>query len=435
MDLGEGLRKAIARLSGATIIDAKVIREFNKELQKALISSDVEINLVLSFTKNIENKALHEKIPQGVSPKDYITNMVYEELVKMMGGSYEPEVRPKRILMAGMYGSGKTTTSAKLAKFYQDRGLSVGLICCDVTRPAAYEQLETLAKQANVSFYGLKGEKDVRKIVKIGLKELKDRKIIICDSSGRNALDAELITEIKAINDEFKPDEKLLVVTADVGQIAGKQAEEFKNAIGITGVVITRLDGSGKGGGALSAVNAAAARVCFIGTGEKLNSLELYDSKKFVGRLLGIPDLEGLLATVQNAIKESNLKPEEMQNLEELNFDTFYTQLKAMSKMGPMKNMLGMMGMADVPKEALEGGETKLKKYGTIIGSMTKAERLDEHLVREPGRIKRIASGSGMTEKDVRELLSDFNKMKKFANMFKNNRDIRKQLSKFMPGA
>ena len=146
MDLGEGLRKAIARLQGATIIDLKTIREFNKELQRAMISSDVELALVSSFTKKIEEAATKEKIPDGVTPKDYITNMVYEELVKLMGRSYEPEIKPKRVLMLGMYGSGKTTTSGKIAKFYQDRGLSVGLICCDVARPAAYEQLEILAK-------------------------------------------------------------------------------------------------------------------------------------------------------------------------------------------------------------------------------------------------------------------------------------------------
>ncbi len=433
MDLGEGLRKAIARLTGATVIDAKTIREFTKELQKALISADVELNLVFSFTKKIEDAALKEKLPSGVAPKDYITNMVYEDLVKLMGESYEPVLKPKKILMAGMYGSGKTTTTAKLAKFYQDRGFSVGLICCDVTRPAAYEQLETLAKQANASFFGIKGEKNVSKIVREGLSKLKDRKIIICDSSGRSALDAQLIDELKEINKAFSPDEKFLVITADMGQIAGKQATQFNNAIGINGVIVTRLDGSGKGGGALSAVSAVNTRIAFIGTGEKLNSMELYNPKKFVGRLLGIPDLEGLLATVQEAVKEANIKPEEMQ-AEELNFETFYMQLKALNKMGPMKNMMSMMGLSDLPKDALESSEAKLKKYGVIIGSMSRAERQDEKLVRESGRIARIAKGSGTTDKDVRELLSDFNKMKKFANMFKNNRDFRKQLSKYMPG-
>lgn len=433
MDLGEGLRKAISRLTGATVIDSKTIKEFNKELQKALISSDVEVELVFALTKKIEEAALKSDMPQGVSKRDYITNIVYEELTSLMGKSYEPEVKPKRILLAGIYGSGKTTTAAKLAKFYQDRGLGVGLICCDVSRPAAYEQLETLSKQANASFFGIKGEKNVRKIVKEGLAALKGKKIIICDSSGRSGMDDELIKELKEINDEFRPDEKLLVINADIGQVAGRQAREFDKAVRLTGVIVTKLDGSGKGGGALSAVAAANTNVMFIGTGEKLNMLELYDSKKFVGRLLGIPDLESLILNVQEAIKNSDIKPEDV-NMDELTFDSFYKQMKTMSKMGPMKNVLGMMGLADVPKDALAAGEVKLKKYEHIISSMTKDERKNERLLRDGKRIARIARGSGTTERDVRELIADFNKMKKMADMFKNDRAMKKHMSKFMPG-
>lgn len=289
MDLGEGLRKAIAKLTGATIIDARTIKEFNKELQRALISADVDVALALSLTQKIEDIALKESLPPGVSAKDYITNIVYEELVRLMGESYEPEIRPKRILLLGLYGSGKTTTAAKLAKFYQDRGLGSALIACDVFRPAAYEQLETLAKQAGVGFFGIKGETDVEKIVRQATASLRDKKVLICDTSGRNALDGELISELKAISGEFEPTEKLLVINADTGQVAGKQAKEFDGAVKLTGVIVTKLDGSGKGGGALSAVSAAHVNVSFIGTGEKLNALELYDPKKFVGRLLGVP--------------------------------------------------------------------------------------------------------------------------------------------------
>ncbi len=433
MDLGEGLRKAMARLSGSTVIDLKSIREFNKELQKALISSDVEVGLVFSLTKRIEEAALAGKLPKGVSQKDYITNMVYEELVKLMGESYEPDIRPKRILLVGIYGSGKTTTAAKLAKFYQDRGLGVGLICCDAARPAAYEQLETLAKQVNAGFFGIKGEKDVSRIVHEGVAALKGKKVIICDSSGRSGMDAELIKELKVINSQLKPDEKILVINADIGQVAGRQAAEFDKAIGINGAIVTKMDGSGKGGGALSAVSASSARIMFIGTGEKMNALELYDSKRFVGRLLGVPDLEGLLLHVSEAVKASEMKPEDV-DAEDLSFDSFYKQMKAMSKMGPMKNVLGMMGLVDVPKEAIETGETKLKKYECIISSMTREERKDGRLLREPGRISRIAKGSGTQEKDVRDLIADFNRMKRMAEALKNNRDVKKQMSKFMPG-
>ena len=430
MDLGEGLRKAIARLKGSTIIDSKTIKEFNKELQKSLLSADVDVKLVLELTKKIEDAALHEEVPPGISHKDFIISKVYEELVRLMGKKYEPELKPKRILLLGIYGSGKTTTAAKLAKFYQDRGLSAGLICCDVSRPAAYEQLETLAKQANVAFFGIKGEHDAAKIAKAGLEALKDKKVIICDSSGRNALDEELIKELKSVAEAFKPDEKFLVINADIGQVASKQAKEFDQAVKIDGVIVTKLDGSGKGGGALSAVAAANSRVTFIGTGEKLNALELYDPNKFVGRLLGIPDIEGLVSTIQEAVKEANIKPEEV-NIEELNFETFYTQLKAMSKMGPIKNILSMLGLADAPKEAIEQSEAKMKKYKAIISSMTPEERKDEKLMHDASRIKRVAKGSGTTEKDVRELLSDFAKMKKLLSAFQNDRNLRGLASKF----
>ncbi|MGC8623571.1 MAG: signal recognition particle receptor subunit alpha [Candidatus Micrarchaeia archaeon] len=433
MDLGEGLRKAIARLSGATIIDAKTIGEFNKELQKALLSADVEVGLVLSLTKKIEEAALHSKLPPGVTAKDYITNLVYDELVKLMGGSYQPEIVPKRVLLLGLYGSGKTTTAAKLAKFYQDRGLSVGLICCDVSRPAAYEQLETLAKQAGAEFFGMKDEKDASKIVKEGLKKLKDRKVIICDSSGRNALNAELIAELKKVSKELQPDESLLVVSADIGQVAGKQAREFSSAVKINGVIVTKMDGSGKGGGALSAVSAANTNITFIGTGEKLNSLEFYDSKKFVGRLLGIPDIESLISKVQEAVKEANVKPEDL-NPEELNFENFYTQLKTISKMGSFKSTLDMLGMVDLPKDLLEQNEAKLQKYKAMIDSMTKEERKNERLLHDSSRIRRIAKGSGTDEKSVRELLSNFSKMKKMFDMLKNDRSFKKRFAKYLKG-
>ncbi len=429
MDLGEGLRKAIAKLSGATIIDAKTIREFNKELQRALISSDVELALVTSFTKEIENAALKDKLPAGISPKEYITNMVYEKLVQLMGEDYVPEIKPKRILLMGIYGSGKTTTAGKLAKYYQDRGLGAGVICCDVSRPAAYEQLETVAKQAGVGFFGMKGTSDVKEIVKKGIEEFRSKKVIICDSSGRSGMDGVMINELREINKAFVPDEKFLVINADIGQVAGRQAREFGVAVGIDGVIVTKMDGSGRGGGALSAVNESGAKVAFIGTGEKLADIELYDSKKFVGRLLGMPDIESLINKVNEAAKSVGVK--EISDVNELNFDMFYQQLKAMSKMGPMKNVLGMMGLADVPKEMVEGGESKLKVYESIIGSMTKEERNDEKLVREQGRIRRIAKGSGRTEKEVRGLLSDFNRMKKLAGLMKNDRAFKKNFSKF----
>ena len=429
MDLGEGLRQAIAKISRSTIIDVNTIREFSKELQKTLLMADVEVNLVVEFTKGIQEQALKSKPPPGLDPREYITNMVYEELVKLMGKTYEPQISKKRVLLAGLYGSGKTTTAAKLAKYYQDRGLSAGVICCDVTRPAAYQQLETLAKQANVAFFGIKDSKDPVQIVKSGLEAMKGKGVVICDTSGRNALDANLVEELKKVSDAFAPDEKVLVVSADIGQVAGRQAREFAKAISISGVIVTKMDGSAKGGGALSAANAAHAPVLFIGTGEKVSNIEPFDSEKFIGSLLGIPNMEKLIEHVSAAVKEANLSEEEI-DVEKLNFETFYAQLKALNKMGPLKNVFGMLGAPDVPRELVEEGESKLNKYKVIISSMTKEERQNEKLLHDPGRAERIARGSGTTEKDVRALLSDFNKMKKSFNMLKNNRGMKRFFSK-----
>ncbi len=428
MDLGEGLRQALAKITRATIIDAKTIREFSKSLQKTLLSSDVEVQLVLQLTERIEERALKSTPPKGLPASEYITTIVYEELVKLVGKGIAPSMGHKRILLMGLYGSGKTTTAAKIAKFYNDRGISAALICCDVTRPAAKAQLETLAKQANVPFFGMDNQKSAKIIVKEGVDKFKDKKVIICDTSGRNALDEELIEELKEVNEAFKPDEKLLVISADTGQVAGRQAREFNAAAKISGVIVTRLDGSGKGGGALSAASAAGVNVMFIGTGERLGDLEVFNPEKFVGRLLGIPDIAALIENVNNAIAQAGLDKKKI-DTEELNFETFYQQIGAMSNMGPLKNIFGMMGATNVPKEVMEQGEEKLKKYKVMISSMTKQERMNERILHQPGRISRIAKGSGTQERDVRMLIAEFNKMRKTFNMLKNDRNFKKKFN------
>jgi signal recognition particle subunit SRP54 len=433
MDLGAGLRKALAKITGAAIVDEKAVAELVKELQRVLISNDVNVKLVFELSKRIQERALKEKPAGGIGAREHVVKVVYDELVALMGEKYEPKLGKQKILLLGLFGSGKTTSTAKLAKFYRDRGLSVGLICCDTYRPAAYEQVEQLANKTGVPFYGIKGERDVREIVKGGLEQFRDKDVIIVDSSGRDAFDEELQKELKEMNDALKPDEKLLVVSADIGQVARKQAEEFNRAVGVTEVLVTKMDGSGKGGGALSSVAASGAKVAFIGTGEKLEDFEVFDAKKFVGRLLGFPDLEALLEKVRKAGIEE-VDAEKLLE-EDLTIDSFYEQLKATKKMGPLKSVFQMMGMVDLPKELMEQSEEKLKKYEVIISSMTKQERKDAELVRKSrGRIERIAKGSGTKVEDVKELLNQFEKMKKFINAFKKNRGLRRQVERFMKG-
>jgi len=434
MDLGEGLRKALAKLTGAALIDESAVKSFIKELQRTLISNDVNVKLVFELSKRIEERALKEKPLPGVTPKEHVVRVVYDELVKLMGEKYAPRIEKQRILILGLFGSGKTTTTIKVARFYQSKGLKSGVICCDTFRPAAYEQLKQLAERHGVPFFGKKGETDARRIIQEGLEALKNCDVVILDSSGRNAFDAQLQEELRNIRDAFQPNERFLVISADIGQVAGKQAAEFNATIPLTGVIVTKLDGSGKGGGALSAVAATGAKVAFIGTGEKAEDFEVFDSKKYVGRLLGFPDIDALLTKIACIAEEEQLNPEELLE-EKFTIKTFYEQLRATKRMGPLKNVFGMLGMVDLPKEMVEQSEEKLKKYEVIINSMTPAEREDATLVKKShSRQERIAKGAGVKVEDVRRLITEFEKMEKVMNMFKKNRGFRKQMEKFMRG-
>jgi len=432
MDLGRSLRQALSKFTGAPVADEKAVKALCRELQRVLISSDVNVRLVFDLTKRIENRALDANLPKGLSLREHVVKVVYEELSGMMGERYEPKVSPKKILMLGLYGSGKTTTCAKIAHFYKSRGLSVGLISCDVDRPAAYEQLQQLSKQTGAAFYGIPGESDVKKILADAKARAKED-VLITDSAGRSAFDAVLVEQLKTINGDFQPDERFLVISADIGQVAGKQASEFHNAVGLTGVIITKLDGSGKGGGALSAVSSSGAKVAFIGTGEKMDALEPFDAQKFVGRLLGFPDIGALLEKVKKIADEQNL-PTEMDD--KLTLRTFYEQLKAAKKLGPLSGVFSMLGAADVPADMVKTSEGKLKKYECIISSMTKKEMEDAELVRKSRtRIERIAAGSGTKPEDVRELLTQFERVNGMFSQFKKNRGFRKKMEKMMKGA
>lgn len=427
MDLGKGLRQALAKITGAALVDENAVKELSHELQRVLISNDVNVRLVFELTKRIEEKALDKNLPKGLSVREHVVQVVYDELVALMGEKYEPNLKPRRLLLLGLYGSGKTTTCGKLAAFYKKRGLSVALVSCDVDRPAAYQQLQQLAKQTGAEFYGIDGEKDVKKILALELPKAKED-LVIVDSAGRSGFDEQLVAQLKDIVSGFSPDEKILVMSADIGQVAGRQAREFHEAVALTGVILTKLDGSGKGGGALSACRTSGAKVLFAGMGEKMEDLSPFDSKKFVGRLLGFPDLEALLDKVRSVAQEEKLGSEMP---EKLTLDAFYQQLKAAKKMGPLSSVFGMMGMQDLPADALKTSEGKLKKYEAIIGSMTKYEKENAEVLRkQKSRMERIAKGSGCKMEDVRELLTTFEKISGMMDGFKKNRGMRKKLEK-----
>jgi signal recognition particle subunit SRP54 len=430
-DLGKKLRQTLAKLTKRPFVDEDDVKALVKDLQRVLISSDVNVKLVLGLSKKIQERALKTEKMEALSLKEHVLKVVYEELVELMGKSYAPRLDKHKILVCGLYGSGKTTTCAKLAHFYKTKGLSAALVAADVDRPAAQEQLEQLSKQVGANFYTIKGEKDAAKIVADAMKKSKED-VIIVDSAGRSAFDGHLVEELRSIAKALKQDENYLVISADIGQVAGKQATEFNSAVPLSGVIATKMDGSGKGGGALSSVASSDSKIAFIGVGEKIGDFEVYNSEKFVGRLLGVPDIEGLMEKVQEAAKETDIKKIET---EELTIESFYEQLKAAKKMGPLGNVFSMLGAADIPKEMVQQSEEKLKKFESMINSMTKAEKKDASLLkRNQTRMARVAKGSGCTEKEVREFLSQFEKMEKMMNMFKKNRSFRKKMEKMLKG-
>jgi len=414
--LSSKLRESIEKITRLAIVDKKDVEELVKEIQRSLLSSDIDVKLVFQLSESIKNRAF-EKIPTGISRKEHVVKVVYEELTKILGEKKPTiELKPKKILMVGLFGSGKTSSSAKLARFYQKKGLKTGLICCDTVRPAAFEQLQQLSEKINVPFFGIKNEKNSSKVLTEGLKKM-NTDIIIVDSSGRNALDEELIDEIKKINEILKPDEKILVIPADIGQAAKQQAEKFHEALNITDVLVTKMDATAKGGGALTACYQTGAKVKFITVGETPNDLELYDPEKFVARLIGFPDLETLLEKVRSVTDE---KKAEKIISGDFTIDDFISQIDDIGKVGSFSQIMDMIGMGKIGKrfgeKNLDVQQEKMKKWKHIIKSMSFEERANPEIINS-SRIRRIALGSGTTETEVRELFANYNKIKK---MMKN---------------
>ncbi len=316
-----------------------------------------------------------------------------------------------------------TTTCGKLAKYYSKRGKKVGVIAADAFRPAAFEQLQQIGKKISVPVFGNPAEKNAGKIVEQALKEAKGFDLLVCDSAGRNALDAELQKEIKEIHRAFKPEFSWLVLGADMGQLAAKQSKAFHELIGVNGVIITRLDGSAKGGGALAACHHTQSPVFFVGTGEKTNDLEAFDATRYLSRIMGYGDLQGLLEKAQEASEETEINLEELAS-GEFTMETFYKQLEATKKIGPLDKVMEMMGMKQqLPKEALELGQEKLEKFKFMMDSMTQKEKQNPDVLNN-SRIARIGKGSGTTQEEVRSMLKQFKRMQK---AFKQLKGIKEQ--------
>jgi len=425
--LGKNLYEALRRVFRAPVVDEETVKQLTRDLQRALLLADVNVKLVLEISKRIEDRALKEKLPPGISRREHLTKVVYEELTRFLGEKPAPlkiETGKRNVLMlVGIQGSGKTTGAAKLARYFQKRGLKTALICTDTFRPGAYAQLQQLANQINVPIHGDQKAKDSTKIASEGLKKFEGWDVVIIDTAGRHKDEKSLIEEMKSLEKAIKPDETILVVDGTIGQQAAIQAKAFHEATPIGSIFVAKLDGSARGGGALSAVAATGAPIKLIGTGEKINDIEPFVPSRFVGRLLGMGDLESLLEKVREA--EVSVPEKKLQAFMTGRFTLtdMYEWFESMKSMGPFKRLLKMVpGLSyNIPDEIMETAQDRLEKWRVIIQSMTPEEREKPKILKST-RIRRVARGSGTTEKEVKELLQQYSMMRKMMKTLRRKR-------------
>ena len=426
---GSSIYDALRKIFRAPVVDEAAVKELVRDLQRALLQADVNVQLVLQMSKNIEDRALKEKVPPGVSRREHVVKVVYDELTRFLGEKPVPlttEPRKRTVLMlVGIQGSGKTTNAAKLARYFQKRGLKTALICVDTYRPGAYAQLQQLANRINIPLYGEPQNKNPIDIAQKGLKQFNDKDVVIIDTAGRHKEEKSLIEEMKTLEKVIKPDEVILVIDGTIGQQAAIQARAFHEATPIGSIYVTKLDGSARGGGALSAVAATGAPIKFISSGEKIEDIEPFVPSRFVGRLLGMGDLQSLIEKVREAEVQVPEKKMKAFLSGKFTLTDMYEQFEAMKGMGPFKRLLKMIpGLSyNIPDDKMEMAEDRLQKWRVIIQSMTPSER-DDPKTFNASRIKRVARGSGTSEKEVKELLQQYGMMKKMMKTLRRKRAL-----------
>ncbi|MEM3637885.1 MAG: signal recognition particle receptor subunit alpha [Conexivisphaerales archaeon] len=430
----EGLLSAINRFIEKDVIDETAIKEFMRDIQRELLQADVNVRIVYQLTKNVESKLLQERAKPGISLKESAIVILYNEMVKIMGEG--EKITPEKgsrftILLVGIQGSGKTTFAAKLAKYFTKRGYKVGLVCADVYRPGALEQLKTLAEKIPVEVFGDNSKNAVDIAVK-GKQYFESRgyDIIIIDTAGRHKEEKSLLEEMKELERITAPNLDLLVIDGTIGQQAYAQAEAFAKTTNIGGIVVTKLDGTAKGGGALTAAAATGSKILFISSGERIDDIEEFSPSRYASRILGMGDLQTLIEKAKSLEVEIDEATTKRITSGKMTLDDFAVQLEQMNKLGPLQRVLEMLpGLPKLEDSMLSQMESNLKKWKVIMKSMTPEERKDTSVL-NASRIRRIALGSGTTEKDVRELLARFEQMRKMMKGMKKmrfNRELMKQ--------
>ncbi len=431
-NLGSSLRSSLDTLQGKSRLDEDDVEEIVKEIQRSLLSADVEVGLVMDLSDSIEDRATNEEPPGGTSARDHVLKIVYEELVDLVGESTEIPLESQTILLAGLQGSGKTTSAAKMAWWFAKKGLRPAVIQTDTFRPGAYDQAQEMCARAEVEFYGNPEADDPVAIAEHGLEETADADIHIVDTAGRHALEEGLIEEIKQIESVVNPDTSLLVLDAAIGQGAKAQASEFDAAIGIDGVMVTKLDGTAKGGGALTAVNETDSSIGFLGTGETVQDIERFEPNGFISRLLGMGDLKQLSERVERAMEETREAEDdwEPEDIMEGSFTLkdMQKQMEAMNRMGPLDQVFDMIpglggGLKDqLPDDAMDVTQDRMRDFDVIMSSMTESE-LESPRQIGASRTQRIARGAGTSEETVRELLEQHRMMKRTIEQFQGMGD------------
>jgi len=421
-NLGRQLDNAIRRIKRLPMVDKDAISALIQDLQRSLLSADVKVELVFQMTENIKKEATNTTL-QKAKRKDFIIKLVHDELIHLLGGRPAP-IRIKSgkknvILLVGIQGSGKTTTVGKLAKYYNSKGYKVAVLTTDTWRPGAYEQLVQLTKQIGVKCYGNPNEKNA---IKIALQETKKaindgNDLIIVDTAGRHKEEKELMKEMEILEQKLKPNEVCLVIDGTLGQQAFVQAGEFDKTTNIGSIIVTKLDGTAKGGGALSACAATDAGIRFIGVGEKIDDLEDFEPTKFVGTLLGVPDIESLIQKVEEAEIMPDDETVSRMMHGKFTLEDLYVQLSQIKKVGKFQQIISMMGGGNIPDALKDDAERNLERWRIVLDSMTHEEKMEPKIIKKT-RKRRIAIGSGSDYSVINKMLDQYNQMKKFMKKF-----------------
>src|SRR5450432_2102440 len=428
--LGDKLQDIFKDLRGHGTISETNINDAMRQVRLAMLEADVDFTVSKNFIARVREKALGEDVLRSVTPGQQIVKIFHDELCTLLGGDAAPLnlEKPARILMVGLNGAGKTTSSAKLARYLKKQGRTPLLIACDLQRPAEIEQLATLGRQVEVPVYTPSpNEKNVKRAAAASLDWAAEQggNVQIFDTAGRQEIDSALIEEIKQLKEFLKPQEVLLVADAATGQQAVSVATHFHEALGITGIVLTKLDGDARGGAALSMREVTQRPIKFAGTGEKLDQFELSVPDRLAGRILGMGDVVGLVEKAAEAVDlDEAARLEKKLRTAAFDFNDFLAQFRMMRKMGPLENILGMLpGMGNMQGLSIDEGQ--LKRTEAIVLSMTNEERTRPDVLNARRR-QRIARGSGSTVTEVNDLLRRFNQMRK---LMKNAGKMKKMMA------